>query len=88
MTLITAVSILIFSCGPNDDKNSMDPENSNGEGAVDSTKIPNFDSTHASASSHASSSGPHFATPSINTNKINFTPSKKMVSFYSEHSKI
>lgn len=47
LTLLIAVSILISGCGPTGDKNSMDQENSGGEGAVDSTKIPNFDSSHA-----------------------------------------
>ena len=51
---MTAITLLIYSCGPNDNKGSMDQENSNKEGAVDSTKVPNFDSTHATDSSHAS----------------------------------
>ena len=51
---MTAISLLIYSCGPNDNKGSMDQKNSNGEGATDTTKIPNFDSSHTSDSSHAS----------------------------------
>lgn len=51
--LITTTVIFISSCGPNDDKNLMDQENSNKEGAVDSTRIPGFDSSHVD-SSHAS----------------------------------
>ncbi len=47
LPLIIALSIFVSSCGPNDDKGSMDQKNSSGEGAVDSTKIPNFDSSHA-----------------------------------------
>lgn len=56
--LIAALGIMIYSCGPNDDQGSMDSKNSNKEGAIDSTKIPNFDSTNAKDSSHASLSGP------------------------------
>ena len=47
LALITASSIFICSCGPNDDKGAMDEENSHKEGAVDSTRIPNPDSSHA-----------------------------------------
>lgn len=50
MATIVAAGLLIAGCGPNDDKGSMDQKNSNGEGAVDSTKIPKFDSSHASLS--------------------------------------
>lgn len=57
LSLITALSIFIYSCGPNDDKGGMDSENSNKEGAVDSTRIPGFDSTPATDSPHASLSG-------------------------------
>jgi len=49
LALITAAGIFMYGCGgPNDDKGSMDQKNSNGEGAVDSTRIPNFDSSNAS----------------------------------------
>ncbi|HKG67547.1 MAG TPA: hypothetical protein VKA92_01670 [Segetibacter sp.] len=51
--LITATALSMSSCGPNDNKGSMDQENSNKEGAVDSSKIPGFDSSHVD-SSHAS----------------------------------
>lgn len=51
--LITATALFISSCGPNDDKGSMDQENSNKEGAVDSSRMPGFDSSHVD-SSHAS----------------------------------
>lgn len=70
LALITALSLFIYSCSPNGDKNSMDPENSSGEGATDTTKIPNFDSSHTSDSSHASLLGPLFIIPSINTGEI------------------
>ena len=43
--LLVASTIGLCSCGPNDDKGSMDQKNSNGEGAVDSTRLTNFDST-------------------------------------------
>lgn len=49
LALTTVACIFLSSCGPNDDKGSMDQKNSNGEGAVDSTKVPKFDSSHASA---------------------------------------
>lgn len=45
--LITATSIFLCSCGPNDDKGSMDQENSDKEGAVDTTRMPRFDSSRA-----------------------------------------
>ena len=46
-SFITASLFLIYSCGPNDDKGGMDQENSNKEGAVDSTRIPKSDSAHS-----------------------------------------
>ena len=55
--LFAALSVAIISCGPNDDEGSMDSKNSNKEGAIDSTRIPNFDSTNAKDSSHASLTG-------------------------------
>ena len=70
LALLTTISILIYSCGPTDDKGGMDEKNSDGEGAVDSSRLPNLDSTHASDSSHASLSNPYFIIPSTN-NKIN-----------------
>ncbi len=45
--LITAISIFMSSCGPNDDKGSLD-QDSNKEGAVDSSKMPGLDSSHTS----------------------------------------
>ncbi|WP_018616534.1 hypothetical protein [Segetibacter koreensis] len=57
LAFIAATTFFIYACGPNDNKGSMDEKNSGGEGAVDSTKIPNFDSSHAD-SSHASLSSP------------------------------
>jgi len=59
LAFITFLALVVYSCKPNDNKNAMEPQNSHGEGAVDTTKIPNFDSAHAD-SSHAS----------INRNKI------------------
>lgn len=50
LALVTVCSIFICSCGPNNDKGSTDQESSDKEGAIDSTKIPNFDSSHASLS--------------------------------------
>ena len=67
--LMTAVSISVCSCGPNDNQNSMNPKSSGGEGAVDSTKIPKFDSSSASDSSHASLSGRAFRPVAVKTNK-------------------
>lgn len=76
---ITALSLFIFSCGPNDSKGGMDQNNSHKEGAVDSTKIPNFDSTHASDSSHASLSGHdiHIHSIELNSGKIKRAYSEK-----------
>jgi hypothetical protein len=50
------VSVMsLYSCGgPNDNKGSMDEKNSNGEGAIDSTRITNFDSTSANKSTDTS----------------------------------
>lgn len=77
LVLITALTLFIYSCAPNGDKNPTDTENSEGEGAIDSTKIPDFDSAHASDSPHASLSHPHFRVPSDNTNNIKFLSFKK-----------
>ncbi len=77
LALLTAFSISICSCGPNDNKGSMDDKNSGGEGAVDSTKIPKFDSSNSSDSSHAYLSDPDCATPSINTAEIKLVYFKK-----------
>lgn len=67
---LVIICISICSCGPNDDKGGMDDKNSGGEGAVDTTKIPNFDSTHASDSTHSSLSSPNFTIPSGNTGNV------------------
>jgi hypothetical protein len=42
--IVVALTMSFYSCGPNDDKGSMDVKNSNGEGAIDSTRLTNFDS--------------------------------------------
>jgi hypothetical protein len=42
-TILFAAFFAITACNPNGNENSMQPENSSGEGAVDSTKIPHFD---------------------------------------------
>jgi hypothetical protein len=39
---ISAMSFAI-ACGPNDDKGASDVKNSGGEGAVDTTRMPHFD---------------------------------------------
>ena len=67
---VAAVALVMYSCKPNGDKNSMDTENSHGEGAVDSTKIPKFDSAHAD-SSHASLSEKKILNNSIWFNAAN-----------------
>lgn len=48
LAVLVACSITIYSCGPNDNKGGMDTENSKGEGAIDSTRLTNFDSTSSS----------------------------------------
>lgn len=39
--------VVFCSCGPNDDKGGMDDKNSGGEGAIDSTRLTNIDTTAA-----------------------------------------
>lgn len=73
LAFITASCVFIYSCGPNDSKGSMDQDNSHKEGAVDSTKIPNFDSAHASDSPHASLSG-HILFHTIQFNRAKIKP--------------
>jgi len=83
LVLMTAVTLLIYSCGPNDNKGSMDQENSNKEGAVDSTKVPNFDSTHATDSSHASVPGRNsIRTVRLNSIKIKTGFNRKNKSYF------
>ena len=53
---ITIIGLSICGCGPNDDKGPMDQEYSHKEGAVDSTRIPGFDSSNASDSLNAADS--------------------------------
>lgn len=43
--LLLASCMTIYSCGPNDNKGAEDQENSKGEGAIDSTRLTNIDST-------------------------------------------
>ena len=64
ITLIAAFvcSIIASGCGPNDDKGSMDSDNSKGEGAIDSTRLATFDT------SKPASSVPNFITTSIKSN--------------------
>jgi hypothetical protein len=45
LALLVAASVTVYSCGPNDDKGSMDQENSKGEGAIDSSRLTNFDTS-------------------------------------------
>lgn len=47
LALIIASSVTIYSCKsqPNDDKNGMDQENSEGEGAIDSSRLLNSDTS-------------------------------------------
>jgi putative membrane protein len=63
-TFLAAVlfASVITGCGPNDDKGGMDTDNSRGEGAVDSTKLAHFDTTHST------SSVSNFITSSIKAN--------------------
>lgn len=45
-TALFASALLTFaSCGPNDDKGGMDEKNSEGEGAIDTSRLSNFDTT-------------------------------------------
>src|SRR4051794_9585426 len=63
-TIFAAVlfTSIMAGCGPNDDKGGMDTDNSRGEGAVDSTKLAHFDTTHST------SSVSNFITSSIKAN--------------------
>ena len=45
LALLFAITVLISSCGPTGNGNSMDEKNSGGEGSIDSTRLTNFDST-------------------------------------------
>jgi putative membrane protein len=60
--LASVLIVLITSCGPNDDKGSMDTDNSSGEGAIDSTRQAHFDTTQST------SSVPNFIIASIKSN--------------------
>jgi hypothetical protein len=54
LALLVMSCITIYGCGPNDDKGGMDQENSQGEGAIDSTRLTNFDSTSQEVDDSAS----------------------------------
>jgi hypothetical protein len=49
--LCIAAIVFTTSCGPNDDKGASDTKNSGGEGAVDTTRMPNFDTVSHPADS-------------------------------------
>lgn len=51
LALLVAGCLSIYSCGPTDDKGGMDEKNSSGEGAIDTTRLPNFDSSSISENS-------------------------------------
>lgn len=68
--LIFPLCLFIYSCGPNNREGSTSQDNSGGEGSTDTTRMPNFDSAHATDSSHASLSAPHFSIPANNGDKI------------------
>ena len=51
LALLVAMCMTVYSCGPTDDKGGMDEKNSSGEGAIDSTRLPNFDSSSMTAGS-------------------------------------
>lgn len=63
-TLLASVLFIFIAagCGPNSDKSSTDSDNSRGEGAIDSTRMAKFDTTHST------SSVPNFITQSIKAN--------------------
>ncbi len=63
-TLLASVLFIFIAagCGPNDDKGGMDSDNSRGEGAIDSTRMAKFDTTHST------SSVPNFITQTIKAN--------------------
>ena len=45
LVLLMAACVTGYSCGPTDNKGAEDQHNSKGEGAVDSTRLTNFDSS-------------------------------------------
>ena len=49
LALLVATFMSVTSCGPTDNKGGMDEKNSSGEGAIDSTKLTNIDSTSTGA---------------------------------------
>jgi hypothetical protein len=51
LALLVAACVTIYSCGPTDDKGGMDEKNSSGEGAIDSTRLTNFDSSSTTVGS-------------------------------------
>ncbi len=63
-TLLASVLFIFIAsgCGPNNDKGTTDSDNSRGEGAIDSTRMAKFDTTHST------SSVPNFITQSIKSN--------------------
>lgn len=53
--LLIVLTTSAYGCGgPNDDKGGMSEKNSDGEGAIDSTRLTNFDSTTAHSSDSTS----------------------------------
>jgi hypothetical protein len=53
IALLVISCITVYGCGPTDDKGGMDQENSQGEGAIDSSRLTNFDSTSNSLNDSA-----------------------------------
>jgi hypothetical protein len=64
MAVIMGLFMAFASCGPNDDGGGMDQKNSDGEGEIDSTRMPNFDTTSTSLSM------PRFPKPSIDGKQV------------------
>lgn len=51
LVIMVASSLVFYSCGPTDNKGSMDEKNSSGEGAIDSTRLTNFDTSSMTGAS-------------------------------------
>lgn len=51
LIIMVAGTLVLDSCGPTDNKGSMDEKNSSGEGAIDSTRLTNFDTSSMTSAS-------------------------------------
>lgn len=69
--LLLSMGFLAYACTPNGDENSTDQDFIEGEGIIDSTKIPNFDSSEFKVDTATSRASIH-----IFEERLNFHPRK------------